>query len=214
VLAIIGGVCILIFFDGGASSSEIWTRRGVFVALISGFIGALSNPKIFGFFHTITLAKLWMFPRLDGEWNARLCSNWPVVRRTYEAARKGGPPFDALKDELTPKEERERFVEATVTITSSLFAITMVLRPKSSNRVSRTRFMRPLWHKPDPPELSYIFEQEDPDPIARTDTKTHYGAGIIRYDAQTGQLTGYYWNDRKEDAGLNTAGTIRMARPV
>lgn len=214
VLAVLGGVCLFIFIDGVASSADIWARRGVFVALISIFIGALGNPQVFGFVHKITFAKHWMFPLLDGHWTARLCSNWPRVRRTYEAARNGGPPFDALNDDLSDDEESERYVEADVTISSSLFVITLTLRPLSSNRVSRTRFMRPVWNKPDLPELSYVFEQEDLDPIARTDAKTHYGAGIIRYDPETGQLAGNYWNDRKEDAGLNTAGTIRMTRLV
>ena len=153
-----------------------------------------------------------MFPLLDGRWEAQLYSNWPLIRRTYETAKAGGPAFDALIDHLTDEEQRERNVKAEVIITSSLFLISMTLRPVGSERVSRTRFVRPLWRRPELPELSYVFQQEDFGPVANTDERKHFGAGIVSYDPDTGDLRGEYWNNRREDAGLNTAGTIRMKR--
>jgi hypothetical protein len=212
VFAVVGEVCLLLFLDGAASSTEIWARRGVFLTVPFLILAALGIPQVFRVFHKLTLAKFWMFPLLDGQWTAHICSNWPRIRRTYEAAKNGGPKFDALSDVLTEAEERERHVEAEVTITSSLFFIILTLRPVGSNRVSRTRFVRPLWHKPDLPEISYVFEQEDSDPVAQTDIKRHYGAGVLRYDKPKDELSGDYWNDRREDAGLNTAGTIRLSR--
>lgn len=212
VLAVLGGVCLLIFLDGAVSSTEIWARRGIFLMVPFLILTALGNPQLFRVFHKLTLAEFWMFPLLDGQWTANICSNWPRIRRTYQAAKNGGPKFDALSDALTKMEERERWVEAEVTISSSLFFITLTLRPVGSNRVSRTRFVRPIWSKPDLPEISYVFEQEDLDPVAQTDIKRHYGAGVLRYDKQKDELSGDYWNDRREDAGLNTAGTIRLTR--
>lgn len=214
VLAAIAGVCVFVFAQGSANSAVIWGERGIALVTVSVLVAALGNNKVFGVVHKITGASHWLFPQLDGKWNARLCSNWPRVERTFNTAKAGGPPFDALTDDLSSADEARRYLDAEVAITCTLFEITMTLRPVKSHRVSRTRFMRPLWNKPALPELSYVFEQEDTDPIASTDEKTHYGAGIIRYDPDTGELAGYYWNNRKEQAGLNTAGSIRMKKVI
>ena len=211
-LSVIAAVCLFVLIDGGATSAEIWARRGILLTLLVGFLGVLGIPQVFSVMHKLTLAEYWMFPLLDGQWEAHLCSNWPRIRRTYETAKAGGVTFDALVDPLTGAEERERHVAAIVTIRSSLFLISMTLRPIGSQRVSRTRFMRPLWRRPDLPELSYVFEQEDLATVAHTDERKHFGAGIVRYDPDTEELAGEYWNNRREDAGLNTAGTIRMRR--
>lgn len=61
-------------------------------------------------------------------------------------------------------------------------------------------------------ELSYVFEQIDPESVGTTDSKKHFGAGVVVYDPDTDEIRGDYWSDRREDAGLNTAGTIRMTR--
>ena len=181
-----------------------------FILLVS----LLCIPRVFRLFHWVTFAKYWMFPSLDGEWTAELYSNWPLIKRMYNAAKNGGPAFDSRtdKDKLTKKEKAEELTRADVTITSSLFFITMVLRPVGTDKKSRTRFVRPLWIKPDQPELSYVFKQVDPLPIEATDEREHFGAGIIEYDDVTKELSGCYWTDRSESAGLNTAGTIIMKK--
>lgn len=209
VMLIVG---IFAIIDGSISAEDIWARRNQIVTILMILLGLLGIPQVFGVVHKLTFAKFWMFPLLDGEWTAQLCSNWPRIRKTYESAKAGGPPFDAMIDPLSEADEAERHVEADVTIRSSLFLVSMTLRPKNSNRVSRTRFIRPLWRSPDLPELSYVFEQEDLDPVARTDEPEHFGAGVIKYHTDRDEIAGKYWNDRREDAGLNTAGTIRMTR--
>lgn len=181
-----------------------------FIILIS----LLCVPWVFRLFHWLTFGKYWMFPSLDGEWTAELYSNWPLIKRMYKAAKNGGPAFDSRTDKhkLTKREKAEELTLADVTITSSLFFITMVLRPVGTDKSSRTRFVRPLWNKPDQPEISYVFKQVDPLPIEDTDEREHFGAGIIEYDEVTKVLTGCYWTDRSESAGLNTAGTIIMKK--
>lgn len=72
--------------------------------------------------------------------------------------------------------------------------------------------MRPARLNDGISELSYVFEQIDPQSIETTDSKKHFGAGVVRYDPETDEIRGDYWSDRREDAGLNTAGTIRMTR--
>lgn len=64
----------------------------------------------------------------------------------------------------------------------------------------------------DAPELTYVYEQFDPGPIAVTDTKNHYGAGHLIYNAKQDQFAGEYWTQRNGDRGLNTAGTLVLRR--
>lgn len=179
-----------------------------FILLIS----LLCNSWLFGLFHRITFAKYWMFPLLDGKWTADLYSNWPLIERMYNSAKNGGPAFDSRVDELTKGEKSRQLTNADVTIKSSLFFISMVLRPVDTEKTSRTRFVRPLWNKPAQPEISYVFKQNDPLPVEGTDVREHYGAGIVEYDEDTGTLAGCYWTDRSESAGLNTAGTIKLTK--
>lgn len=211
VLLIIAGFA---FHDGALSAEMIWARRNLIGTILLVTLGLLNIPLVFALFHYVFFARFWMFPRLDGKWKGQLYSNWPRIERTFDTARNGGPPFNAITDQLTPEEEARRYVEAEVTITSSLFLIVMTLRPVGSQRASRTRFVRPLWRSPDRPELSYVYEQEDQQPVSLTDVPEHFGAGIIRYDAETADLFGKYWNDRRADAGLNSAGMIRLTRIV
>lgn len=208
-LLIIAGFAL---HDGALSAEAIWARRSLIGTVLLLVLGLLNIPFVFGVVHRISFAQHWMFPRLDGRWKGELHSNWPRIERTFDTARKGGPPFDALTDELTPEEEGRRYTEADVTITSSLFLISMTLRPVGSERTSRTRFVRPLWRKPDRPELSYVYEQEDLAPVELTDVPEHFGAGIVRFDSEMGKLSGRYWTDRSWNAGLNTAGVIQLWR--
>lgn len=213
-LLLLAAVCLLLLVDAGATGASVWSKRTWFLAGLGGLLAALDISAVYRVVHKLILGDLWLFPLLDGKWDAVLTSNWPRIRRTYLTAKAGGPPFDVLSDSLTPDEEKEQFIEAEVTFKSSLFHISMVLRPKGSERVSRTRFARPLWRKHELPELSYVFEQEDPEPVAHTDDRKHFGAGILRYDSEDSKISGEYWNNRKEAAGFNTAGTIRMKRQL
>lgn len=213
-LLLFAAVCLLLLVDVSATGASVWSKRSWFLAGLGGLLALLDVSPVYRVFHKVTFADLWLFPLLDGKWDAVLTSNWPKIRRTYEAARDGGPPFNVLSDELSPEEEQEQFIDAEVTFKSSLFHISMVLKPSKGDRVSRTRFARPLWRKHELPELSYVFEQEDPNPVAQTDDRKHFGAGIIRFDPDDGKISGEYWNNRKEAAGFNTAGTVRMKRRV
>jgi hypothetical protein len=197
---------------GGGTPAQIWGYRGAVLIVVNGFVLALCIPKVFGIVHRITFAGAWLFPLLDGEWDAEIRSNWPRIRRTFEAARTHGPRFDASSDPLSPEEEAEGLILAKATIRSSLISISMKVEPVSSTRVSRTRFAMPQWRKPDLPELSYVYEQVDPGVIAQHDSRRHSGAGVVSYDPDADVIMGEYWTARSEHLGLNTAGTIRMVR--
>lgn len=204
-------ICAMLLVEN-LSALGVWKARGTVIMGVNVLVLAMCHPTVYGVVHRITLADFWLFPRLDGEWDAEICSNWPRIRRTYEAARSKKEQFDAMSDPLGPAEETARITKAKVTIKSSLLTIEMRLEPENSKRNSTTRFVRPLWNRPQPPELTYVFKQIDPGPIAVTDDPEHFGAGLLHYDPVSKSLVGQYWTQRAERSGFNTAGRIALTR--
>lgn len=216
VRGLVGFVIVLVFlvliFQGEDASASVLAARYIVPTVIIILLLLLNLPVMFEIVHKLTFAKYWLFPNLNGDWDAVIITNWPRIRRTYESAKNGGPPFDSITDKLTVNEEANRVSKANVTIKSSLFSFSMIVRPVGTVRESRTRFVRPARLNDGLSELSYVFEQIDPDSVETTDSKKHFGAGVVVYDPDTDEIRGDYWSDRREDAGLNTAGTIRMSR--
>jgi hypothetical protein len=210
-VTLVAGILAIVVLRGD-SSSAIWAARDLASAIVGFIVLLLCVPPLFRFVHRVTFAKFWLFPLLDGEWDAVICSNWPRIRRTHRAATGIAATFNALTDDLTPEEEASRKTLATVTIVSTLMTITIKLEPQGTNRVSVTRFVRPVWSKPAWPELSYVYEQTDPDPVPVTDIKRHFGAGVLTYDREKDTIAGEYWTQRRDEAGFNTAGTIALKR--
>ncbi len=205
-------LCVAGLAAAGLASTprEILAWRGSILLGLNVVLLLLCLRPVLRLVHKVTFAEHWWFPWLDGEWEAEIRSNWPKVRRTYEAARDGGPPYDALT--APPAHDPQAVTRASVVIKASLLAISIEIAPEGTERVSRTRFVQPRWAKPDRPELSYVYEQEDLDTVEVTDAQSHVGAGLVRYDAARDMLTGEYWTHRRSDAGLNTAGSIVIRR--
>ncbi|MER8492131.1 MULTISPECIES: hypothetical protein [Mesorhizobium] len=210
VLVIVAFCVGILHFGYAASPRDLFEWTSKIALFISCTIVLLSIRPILRVLHWITFAKYWWFPWLDGEWRAEIRSNWPKVQRLYLAAKREAPSFDALATGLTQADEL--VTKATVTIESSLFDISIEITPDGTKKVSRTRFVRPRWAKPDRPELSYVYEQLDNTSLEPTDVRQHYGAGIVEFIARTGELSGHYWTNRKAEAALSTAGTIVMRR--
>lgn len=202
-------ICAMLLVEN-LSALEVWEARGTVIVGVNILVLAMCHPAVYGVIHRITLADFWLFPRLDGDWDAEISSNWPRIRRTYEAARSKKEQFDAMSDPLGPADETDRVTKAKVTIKSSLLTIEMRLEPENSKRNSTTRFVRPLWNPPLQPELTYVFQQIDPNPVAVTDEPEHFGAGLLHYDAVSKSLVGQYWTQRAERSGFNTAGRIML----
>lgn len=212
VLLVVAICVVLLHYGYAATPRELLNWSSKIALLISGLIVLLSIRPVLRALHVITFAKYWWFPWLDGEWRAEIRSNWPKVERMYFAAKHEVPGFDVLAAPLTDADELVTM--ASVTIQSSLFEVSIEITPDGTNKVSRTRFVRPRWAKPDRPELSYVYAQLDNAVLPPTDTREHYGAGIVEYIERTGELFGHYWTNRNAQAALNTAGTIIMHRVV
>lgn len=206
-------ICVgLLRFGYAETPRDLLEWSSKIALFISGAIILLSIRPVLRALHLITFAQHWWFPWLDGKWRAEIRSNWPKVERMYKAAKREVPKFDALAAPLTEADELVTW--ASVTIESSLFDISIEITPDGTNKVSRTRFVHARWAKPDRPELSYVYSQVDTAALPPTDTRRHYGAGIVEFISATGELSGHYWTDRKADAALNTAGTILLRRVV
>lgn len=119
-------VCLLLFFQGDDAIASVLAARYIVPTAIIIFLVLLNIPVVFGIVHKLTFAKYWLFPNLNGDWDAVVTTNWPRILRTYESAKNGGPPFDAITDKLDAMEEANRVSKARVTIKSSLFSFSIV----------------------------------------------------------------------------------------
>jgi hypothetical protein len=190
--------------------AQIWGARGAVILILNLLLIVLNFRPLLRFIHIITFARHWWFPWLDGTWDAEIRSNWPTIERTLDAARSSRR-FDPLSHAAAP-DAPGALTRATVTIRTTLLAMTIRLVPEGTQRVSKSRFVRPRWVKPGEPELTYIYEQIDDGAIAVTDARRHFGAARLVYDADTDTLRGEYWTERRGETGINTAGMIVLKR--
>jgi len=211
VLIVVLICAVLLGYGYADTPNDLLEWSSKIALVISGLIVLLSIRPVLRTLHAVTFAKYWWFPWLDGEWRAEIRSNWPKVERMYLAAKQETAKFDAMT--APPATADELVTMAFVTIESSLFGMSIEITPDGTNKISRTRFVRPRWARPDRPELSYVYLQTDPTLLASTDARQHYGAGIVEFIEKTGELTGHYWTNRNAEAALNTAGTIVM-KPI
>lgn len=207
---LLAAAALLMEIGYAETPSEIMSRRGIILLALNALILLLCWRPALKAIHWATFASKWWFPWLDGEWQAEIRSNWPKVKAMYESARGKGPRYDAL---TAPAPDDEKTLTlASVSIKTTLLEITIEIVPEGTHKISRTRFVRPRWAKPDRPELSYVYEQEDHTTPAHLDAQLHFGAGVIKYFENSDQIAGEYWTNRRGDVGLNTAGTIIMRR--
>ncbi|MDE2466682.1 MAG: hypothetical protein KGO02_23645 [Alphaproteobacteria bacterium] len=189
---------------------HLWAQRGTVIGIVNAVIFALTFRPIFLGLYRVTLAKYWWFPLLEGRWEGELHSNWPRIRAMMLAAKGAAPAFDALTDELPSGSEQITRLEAT--IKCSMFSIELEIRIPGTERASRTVFVRPQWRRPEPPQITYVYDQIDHGQVAVTDAPRHRGAAVLTYDASTGELRGEYWTNRQGAKGLNTAGSLILRR--
>jgi hypothetical protein len=208
VVAVTLACWAVVYRSSPTAAGAILTEQGTIITGVNAVIFLLTIPPVFRFLHKLTLAHLWWFPLLDGEWDVELWSNWPRVQAMLAAARGDAPHFDALADELPDGAATP--IRMTATIESSLFEIEMIMRVPGTERCSRTAVVRPRRSKP--PSMTYVYEQTDHAPVAVTDVPQHLGAGVLTYDKVTGELRGQYWTQRQAARGLNTAGSLILRR--
>jgi SMODS-associating 2TM, beta-strand rich effector domain len=155
-----------------------------------------------------------VYPDLNGTYDVRLESNWPIIDLMLRAARHEATPFNPFDvNEGAPDLLLGKF-EAT--IEQTWFDITIRMYPtdaSASMRQSRTIATIPLKESVTADqELIYLFEQQN-DKRLPTDDEWHQGAARLTIQkAQKLTLSGEYWNNRAWRRGVNTAGRITLVR--
>lgn len=193
-----------------SQAGRLVATQGFIVLAMNAVVFLLTIPPIFRWFHKVTKAHLWWFPLLDGEWEATVWSNWPRIDATLSAARGATPPFDPLTQD--PPSGVGQPITMNAEIKSSLFGIEIVMTVEGTKRRSRTVFVRPQWCRPSLPMMTYVYKQDDHEPISVTDVQEHFGAGVLEYDPKSDELRGQYWTQRQGGKGLNTAGILVLNR--
>jgi hypothetical protein len=142
----------------------------------------------------------WLFPDLNGKWEGKTSSNWPVVKSMLDAATgSGGLNASALE---------------TIPLQEDAISITVRLAAKLSSTGSSSHSLTALVAKAphrDSFQLHYLFTQDTPD-AGLTDDASHLGAVTADVDLDRWEMHGYYWTRRKWRAGLSTAGKLTLRR--
>jgi len=152
------------------------------------------------------LRVVWrVFPDIDGEYDAELSSNYPMVQ-----AMADGKP---LTDELMDKNQRLSVV-GTVSIHTTLTKISM--RFTAKDKYSESEVLSSTLERGEgnaPHRLYYVFRQTVADPKP-TDSPSFLGAACLKVprERRPTVLEGEYWTNREWTKGLNTAGLVRLSR--
>jgi len=199
-----------VWLSSPGAAHALWSLKSYVLAVPSAIVFSLTLRPVFRVAHRLSLAKAWLFPMLDGQWEGEVHSNWPRIKAMMEAARGDGPTFNALSDP-TPTDPVAAPVPITARIESGLldFRITLTMSP---TRRSHTIFVKPERRPTGRPRLYYVYRQEESGTVEVSDASQHQGAAYLDYDSETDSLSGAYWTERQGELGLNTAGRIRLWR--
>jgi hypothetical protein len=153
----------------------------------------------------IPMLNSW-FPDLNGIWVGSTSSNWPTIKKLFQAAQSNGK---------TPEQELHDLPEQqdamAVKIINSLFTLQVQAGLSSTSGVSFSIAAKP-WRDQHTGRihLSYVYRQQTPEHTI-TDEETHLGSAdleLITEDYRRAE--GTYWTRRAWRTGRNTAGTLEL----
>ncbi|MBN9506669.1 MAG: hypothetical protein J0I69_11650 [Altererythrobacter sp.] len=184
------------------TAATIWALA---LLLLAGSSGRFAPWRVL--WHWFPVFNRWFFPDLNGTWEGKTSSNWPVVKSMLDAATSAGG-LDAATLETIPLQDDA----ITVTVKASLFyfRLTAKLSNTGGTSHSRTALVAKDPHH-DGFQLQYLFSQDTPD-AGFTDDASHLGAVTADLDLDDWEMNGYYWTRRKWRAGLSTAGKLTLRR--
>lgn len=179
---------------------DFWRLVSVACAISGALLWGLGQTSAFPFICRLPPLQSW-FPDIDGKWKGAICSNWPIVSEL----------LNSQKTEQLPK---FCSIPVSVRIKVRLFFVNVHLTSPDDYSKSHTIVVG-VQKSPagDGIRLSYIYENETTVPLP-TDSGKHLGAAYLDLVTEEGRqvLKGHYWTDRNWTKGLNTAGTIQLAR--
>lgn len=150
-------------------------------------------------------------PDLNGDWDVKLESNFPVIEKLKKSA-KGKRTFDVANSDI--KLPDLSLHEFDATINQSWEDIKIEFLPNGASPLQKSDTLTCSFFKstrPDRQGLTYVYKQES-DTNSNTDDESFFGAAelIIADDGQS--MTGHYWTKRQWQKGLNTAGKITFTK--
>jgi len=141
----------------------------------------------------------WIFPDLNGEWDATMDSNIAEIAKHHPALKGTNP---------------ESKIQGKITIKQNWFFIAMTFRGDNGYSNSDTIVVKPT-RTPESGRfgLAYVYCNHTPKQLT-TDEQMHYGAGIVEVHQNDGktEIEGNFWTNRKWPEGLNTAGIVKIVR--
>lgn len=147
-------------------------------------------------------------PDLNGVWLGTTASNWPTIKKMFEAAQ-ADRGIEQIEFHPIP-EQRDA---VAVQVTASLFSLKVdaALSSTGGNSCSISAKPRRDQHT-GRLHLSYVYEQVTPEHMV-TDEEKHMGAADLIIDPENlDQAEGVYWTRRSWKMGLNTAGRLTLRR--
>lgn len=150
-------------------------------------------------------------PDLNGEWNVKLESNYPILEKLKKSA-KGKRVFDVASADIKLPDLSVHEFDAS--INQSWEDVKIEFRPNGNSPLQKSETLTCSFFKskrPDRQGLTYVYRQES-NTSSNTDDEIFYGAAelIIADDARS--MSGHYWTKRQWQKGLNTAGRITFTR--
>lgn len=147
-----------------------------------------------------------IFPDLNGTWEGTQESNWSKIDAMRKAACQRGAAAADFVDNV-----QLLGLPITIEIKASLFELhVFAILPKTES-TSVSAASRLIRSQDGRYILYYVFTQET-GLISSTDESVHDGAARLVFYPDQLELSGTYWTKRMWQAGLNTAGRLKVTR--
>ena len=180
------------------------TVTGVMLVVVFGPTGRWSLWR--GLWRRIPALNDIIFPDLNGTWEGTQESNWSKIDAMRKAACNKGAAAADFVDAIDLLS-----LPISLEIKASLFELHVFAILPTTESTSVSAASRLIRSQDGRFILYYVFTQET-GLISSTDESVHDGAARLVYYPDQLELSGTYWTKRMWQAGLNTAGRLKVFR--
>ena len=180
------------------------TGTGFLLLVVFGPTGRLSLWRII--WRIIPALNDTIFPDLNGTWEGTQESNWSKIDAMRKAACQKGAAAVNFVDDVGLLQ-----LPITIEIKASLFELHVFAILPTTESTSVSAASRLIRSQDGRYILYYVFTQET-GLISSSDESVHDGAARLVYYPDQLELSGTYWTKRMWQAGLNTAGRLKVTR--
>lgn len=205
--------------QAGAFLRNLLSTR-VLVIMISSFLLVWVTLPGWRIFWRLPVVGKWLsdkvFPDLQGIWEVKLQSNWPIINQLRGAAKSKKLTFDPLKEE----EKIPELTETTfnIKIRQSWFRTEIKFLPNAETPLLESETISVEFFKTEngKKSVTWVFrawnKQSNDNRLALTDVPCYHGAAKLNLNPEATELNGGYWQDRSWHLGLNAAGLIKISK--